>query len=136
MAQSILGGREFMEDESRSERTYTSRTEEIMANVRALVKSDQHLTVTMIGSELNLNHQTVHDILTKELGMRALRCCVTTPGHIAISVKEVLTKKDIPVVPQSPYSPDLSPYDFFLFPKLKFHLKGGHFGTVDNIQKS
>ena len=38
------------------------------------------------------------------------------------------------MVPQPPYSPDLSPCDFFLFPKLKFHLKGSHFGTVDNIQ--
>jgi hypothetical protein len=50
-------------------------------------------------------------------------------------VNEILTKKDIPVVPKPPYSPDLSPCDFFLFPKLKFHLKGGHFGTVENIQK-
>ena len=33
------------------------------------------------------------------------------------------------------YSPDLSPCDFFLFPKLKFYLKVRHFGTVDNIQK-
>jgi len=39
------------------------------------------------------------------------------------------------VVPQPPYSPDLSPCDFFLFPKLKFHLKGRHLGNVDNIQK-
>ena len=55
--------------------------------------------------------------------------------HIAISLNKFLTKKDIPVVPQPPYSPDLSPCDFFLFLKLKFHLKGHHFGTVDNIQK-
>jgi hypothetical protein len=40
------------------------------------------------------------------------------------------------VVPQSPYSPDLSPCDFFLFPRLKNHLKVRHFGTLDNIQKS
>jgi len=44
-------------------------------------------------------------------------------------------KKGISVVPQPLYSPDLSPCDFFLFPKLKFHLKGRHLGTVDNIQK-
>ena len=44
--------------------------------------------------------------------------------------------KSIPVVPQPPYSPDLSPYDFFLFPWLKNHLKGRHFGTLDKIQKS
>jgi hypothetical protein len=46
-----------------------------------------------------------------------------------------LAKKGISVVPQPPYSPDLSPCDFFLFPKHKFHLKGHHLGTVDNIQK-
>jgi len=44
-------------------------------------------------------------------------------------------KKSIPVVPQPPYSPDLSPCDFFLFPWLKNHLKGRHFGTLDNVQK-
>jgi len=57
------------------------------------------------------------------------------PCHTAISVNEFLAKKGISVVPQPPYSPDLSPCDFFLFPKLKFHLKGHHLGTVDNIQK-
>ncbi|GFV49776.1 uncharacterized protein TNCV_2331701 [Trichonephila clavipes] len=35
---------------------------------------------------------------------------------------------------QPPFSPDLSPRDFFLFPKLKNHLKGHHFGTLENIQ--
>ena len=44
------------------------------------------------------------------------------PCYTAISVIEFLAKKGIPVVPQPPYSPDLSPCDFFLFPKLKFHL--------------
>jgi hypothetical protein len=56
------------------------------------------------------------------------------PCHTAISVNEVLTKKNILVVPKLPYSPDLSLCDFFLFPNLKFH-KGHHFGTVDNIKK-
>jgi hypothetical protein len=54
--------------------------------------------------------------------------------HTPIFVNEVLTKKGIPVVPKPPYSPDLSPCDLFLFPKLEFHLKGCHFGNVDNIQ--
>jgi len=57
------------------------------------------------------------------------------PCHTAISVNEFLAKKGISLVPQPPYSPDLRPCDFFLFPKLKFHLKGRQFGTVDNIQK-
>jgi len=35
----------------------------------------------------------------------------------------------------SPLFMDLNPCDFFLFPRLKNHLKGHHFGTLD-IQKS
>jgi transposase len=56
---------------------------------------------------------------------------VTAPSLL----NEFVTKKGIPVVPQPPYSPDLNPCVFFLFPKLKSHLKGRHFETVDNIQK-
>jgi transposase len=58
------------------------------------------------------------------------------PCQTAISVIEFLAKKGIPVVPQPPYSPDLSPCDLFLFPKLKFHLKWRHFGTVENTEKA
>ena len=58
------------------------------------------------------------------------------PCHMAISINEFLAEKSIPVVPQPPYSPDLSTCDFVLFPQLKNHLKGRHFGTSDNIQKS
>jgi hypothetical protein len=35
----------------------------------------------------------------------------------------------------APYSPDLRPCDFFLFPQLKLHLKFRNFETVDNTQK-
>jgi hypothetical protein len=45
-------------------------------------------------------------------------------------------KKSIPVVPQPPYSPDPSPGDFSLFPRLKNLLKGRHIFTLDNILKS
>jgi hypothetical protein len=91
----------------------------------------------MTGSELNLNHQTIYNVLAKELGMRTLGCCMKTmlPVNIAISVEGVLTKKGIPVVPKPPYTPDLSPCDFLLSLKLKFHLKGRHFETMNNIQK-
>jgi len=58
------------------------------------------------------------------------------PCHTAVSINEYLAGKSIPVVPQPSYSPDLSPCDFFLLPRLQNHLKGRHFGTLDNIQKS
>ena len=35
------------------------------------------------------------------------------------------------IVAPPPYCPDLAPSDFFLFPKLKEHLKGVRFNTTD-----
>jgi histone-lysine N-methyltransferase SETMAR len=56
------------------------------------------------------------------------------PCHAALSVREFLAKHSIPVVSHPPYSPDLAPYDFFLFPRLKSTLKGKRFQDVAEIQ--
>ena len=45
-----------------------------------------------------------------------------------------LAKYQITQVTQPPYSPDLAPCDFWLFPKLKVPLKGKRLQTVDEIQ--
>ena len=37
---------------------------------------------------------------------------------------------------QPPYSPDLAPYDFWLFSKLKSALKGKRFQIIDEIQEN
>jgi hypothetical protein len=37
-------------------------------------------------------------------------------------------------IPHPPYSTDLAPCDFFLFPKLKLKLKGRRFDTIEEIQ--
>jgi hypothetical protein len=53
----------------------------------------------------------------------------------AMSVREFLAKKFILVLPQAHYSPYLSPYDLYLFPKLKSGVKSYHFQTLDSGQK-
>jgi histone-lysine N-methyltransferase SETMAR len=58
------------------------------------------------------------------------------PVHNALSVQQFLAKKkQDPVLHHAPYSPDLAPCDFFLFPKLKNSLKGTHFQSIEDIQK-
>jgi hypothetical protein len=37
------------------------------------------------------------------------------------------------VIPHPPYSPDLAPCGFFLFPKMKLKLKGCRFDTIEEI---
>jgi len=39
------------------------------------------------------------------------------------------------VIPHPPYSPDLAPCDFFLFPKLKLRMKGRRFDTIEEFQE-
>ncbi|GAB1859743.1 Mariner Mos1 transposase [Camponotus japonicus] len=56
------------------------------------------------------------------------------PAHTALLVKDFLAKKNVATLPHPPYSPDLSPPDFFLFPKMKRILKGQRFESVPEIQ--
>jgi len=55
------------------------------------------------------------------------------PSHTSFAVREFLAQH-ITTLSHPPYSPDLAPCDFFLFPKLKTHLKGHHFGTAENVE--
>ena len=73
---SFLEGREQVDDEPRSRRPSTSKTDDNVGRVRSLVMSDRRLTLRMI-SELNLNRFAVHQILTHDLDMRK---CVRHDG--------------------------------------------------------
>jgi hypothetical protein len=46
------------------------------------------------------------------------------PSHISVLTQQLLAKHKMAVIPRPPYSPDLKPCDFFLFPKIKLKLKG------------
>ena len=56
--------------------------------------------------------------------------------HASCLRQSVLVKHQITQVTQTPYSPDLVPCDFWLFPKLKSPLKGKRFHTVNEIQEN
>ncbi|XP_043285125.1 histone-lysine N-methyltransferase SETMAR-like [Venturia canescens] len=57
------------------------------------------------------------------------------PSHSSILVSEFLTKKSVTVIRHPPYSPDLAPADFFLFPKIKIAMKGERFQDVEAIKR-
>ena len=260
-------GREEVEDDRKSGRPSTSKTDENIDRVRQLVRSDRRLTVRMIAEELGMNRETVRTILVQELGMRKVcakmvpklltddqkehrvnvcrdllerirddpeflgqvitgdetwvfqydpetkrqslqwktpgsprpkkarmsrsrvkvmliaffdqkglvhhefvpdgqtvnqtfykqvldrlhrrvrRCRRArwaertwllhhdnAPAHTALSVRQFLAQKQTAVLDHPPYSPDLAPCDFWLFPKLKSQLKGTHFASASDIK--
>lgn len=54
-----------------------------------------------------------------------------TPSHRAAIVSEFKAAHAIKTIDQPPYSPDLAPCDFFLFPKLKLQLRGTRFESIE-----
>jgi histone-lysine N-methyltransferase SETMAR len=57
-----------------------------------------------------------------------------SPAHDALRVRTFLVKKSITKMDHPPYSPDLAPCDFWLFPKLKNAMKGQRIADIPNIQ--
>jgi len=58
------------------------------------------------------------------------------PANTSLLIRIYLAKHQTSTVPHPPYSPDLGPADFFLFPKLKTTLKGRRFQTTEEIQEN
>ncbi|GFW07526.1 histone-lysine n-methyltransferase setmar-like protein [Trichonephila clavipes] len=54
------------------------------------------------------------------------------PAHTSNLVQQYLSKHSIAQLRQPPYSPDIAPCDFWLFPRLKMPLKGHRF---DNMRR-
>jgi hypothetical protein len=49
------------------------------------------------------------------------------------SASKFLAKHKMAVTPHPPYSPDLAPCNFFLFPKMKLKLKGRWINTIEKF---
>ena len=58
------------------------------------------------------------------------------PVHSSWIVRHVLREFRWELLPHPPYSLDLAPSDFFLFPKLKEHLKGVYFNDTNEAKQA
>jgi hypothetical protein len=53
---------------------------------------------------------------------------------MSLAVQQFLASTKMTVISHPPYSVDLAPYDFFLFPNLKLKLRGQCFDSTEKIQ--
>ena len=58
------------------------------------------------------------------------------PTHASRVIQSFLSKHHMAQVTQPPYSPDLAPWNFWLFPKLNSPVKGKRFQTTDETQEN
>ena len=54
------------------------------------------------------------------------------PAHKAARTVDFLNSKGVQILPHLPYSPDLAPNDFFLFPEAKLKLRGYSFSSPED----
>jgi len=58
------------------------------------------------------------------------------PAHTSHLVQQFLAKHGTAQLQEPPFSPDLAPCDFFLFPRLKKVLKGHQFEAMEDIKRN
>jgi len=61
------------------------------------------------------------------------RTYIDARPHATGAVSEILENYGWQVLPQPPYSPDMSPPDFDFFPKLKKPLRGKRFRSIEEM---
>ncbi|VVC26015.1 DDE superfamily endonuclease domain [Cinara cedri] len=136
-------GRISIEDDHRSGRSSTSKSNDTIDFVQNKIGYDRRLTVREVANEVDISIGTCHSILSDELEkVRRKRLEPwkskswflhhdNAPAHSTLSIREFLASKNVLMIPHPPYSPDLAPCDFFLFPRLKSTLKSHRFQDVD-----
>jgi len=56
--------------------------------------------------------------------------------YTSAATRDVIQRLDFSALPHPPYSPDLAPSNFHLFPKLKAHLKGQRFSCEEEVNSA
>jgi len=56
--------------------------------------------------------------------------------HTSAATRNAIQRLDFSALPHPPYSPDLAPSDFHLFPKLKEHLKDRSFSCDEEVKSA
>ena len=54
-------------------------------------------------------------------------------AHTSQAAMTAATECEFEILPHPPYSTDMAPFDFYLFPKLKAHNPGEQYGSNEGI---
>ena len=107
------------------DRPLASRNDQVIVKVKAVVMWDRCVTIWKIEEEVNISTFSAHAIWTEDLTMKRVL------AKLIPKLLTFLAKNQTPVVCQAPYSLDMAPCNFWLFPKLK--RKGKGFQTREDI---
>jgi hypothetical protein len=102
------------------------KTNDLIASVAAAVAEDRQVSIQDLARAHGMSYGTVSLILHSQLGLKGewFLHWDNAPVHTAMVIHKFLAIKSIKRLSHPPYSPDLTPVNYFLFPKLKKELAG------------
>ena len=91
----------------------------------------------LVADDVGISIGSCHDIFSNVLGMKRV-AVKFVPKLLNFEQKQrrMEVAQESLTMPQPPYSPDMAPCDFFLFPKIKRTLKGCRFTAIDDIKSA
>jgi transposase len=95
---------------------------------------DRRISAKSIAEQLGMSRERVGSVIHEGLDMRKVTKGVlflhdNAPAHREIATEKKLAYLSFQYLDHPPYSPDLAPLDYHLFPGLKKQLKGRRFSS-------
>jgi hypothetical protein len=102
------------------------KTANLIASIATAVAEYCRVSIQDLARAHGMSFGTISRILHSQLGLKGewFLHWDNAPVHTVMVILEFLAKKRIKLLSHPPYSPDLTPADYFLFPKLKKELAG------------
>jgi hypothetical protein len=114
-----------VEDDEHSGRPGTSKMTKNVEKILELINKDYCRTIHELTDTIWISYEVCQGIITENLNLHCIAPYHNNvPTHMSLKTVEFVTSNNMVIVPHPPYSPDLAPCDFTLFPKLKMKLKG------------
>ena len=136
-----------MSIEDRSGRSATSRSDENVDKINALIREDRRRTIDHLCEMSVISWSSIQRILSVDLHMGRVAAKLV-PRLLTGEQRErrlqacfesfkISSKGMTPIAPppHPSYSPDLATCDFFLFSRLKRDMKGKRFSTVEEVKQ-
>ena len=99
-----------------------------------MVMNDRRLIISHLANDISIFLERVENILYNELGMsKVLLHQDNASDHKSLVAMSAVHDCGFALIDHPPYSPDLAPSDYFLFPNLKKHIAGKRYETDDDV---